>query len=259
LGVRVEVLGAAGGETPEEAMTSFVLGESVALDAGGLTRSLHLEAQLALEAVVVTHAHLDHVRDLATLADTRAQRRTKALTVYGLPVTLRALVHHLFNGELWPDFTRLPSPRRPALRFVEVRPGEPFRAGGLTFGCVGVHHTVDTVGVVVKTRGRAVLFSGDTGPTDRLWNVARDLGRDLKAVFVECSFPRRLARLAALSGHLSPDTLAGELAKLGPAVGRIPIFTYHMKPGFSAEIEAEVHDLLDGVVLARPGLVCRAT
>jgi hypothetical protein len=78
-------------------------------------------------------------------------------------------------------------------------------------------------------------------------------------VFVECSFPRRLARLAAESGHLSPDPHAGELAKLGPAVGRIPIFTYHMKPGFSAEIEAEIHDLVDGVVLARQGLVVRAT
>jgi cAMP phosphodiesterase len=257
--LRVEVLGAAGGETPEEAMTAFLLSESVALDAGGLTRTMHLDAQLALEAVVVTHAHLDHVRDLATLADARAQRRAKPLLVYGLPVTLRALALHLFNDELWPDFTRLPSPRKPALRLVEVRPGETFRAGGLSFGCVPVHHSIDTVGVVARTRGRAVLFSGDTGPTERLWKVAQSLGRELKAVFVECSFPRRLARLADISGHLSPDTLAVELQKLGPALGRIPIFTYHMKPGFSAEIEAEVHDLLDGVVLARPGLVYRAT
>ncbi|MBI5489914.1 MAG: 3',5'-cyclic-nucleotide phosphodiesterase [Deltaproteobacteria bacterium] len=257
--LRVEVLGAAGGETPEDAMTSFTLGESLALDAGGLTRSLHLEAQLALDAVLVTHAHLDHVRDLATLADTRAQRRAKPLTVYGLAVTLRALAQHLFNGQLWPDFTRLPSPRKPALRFVEVRPGEVFRAGGLSLSCFPVHHSIDTVGVVARSRGRAVLFSGDTGPTDRLWTVAQDLGRDLRAVFVECSFPRRLARLAEISGHLSPDTLAGELAKLGSAVGRIPIFTYHMKPGFSSEIEAEVHDLLDGVVLARPGLVVRTS
>ena len=256
--LKVDVLGAAGGETPEEDMTSFVLGESVAFDAGGLTRSLHLEAQLALESVLVSHAHLDHVRDLATLADTRAQRRAKPLTVYGLPVTLRALAHHLFNGQIWPDFTRLPSGRRPALRFEEVRPGDVIRTGGLSIACVPVTHSIDTVGVVVKKRGRAVLFSGDTGPTERLWKVARDLGRELRAVFVECSFPRRLSRLAEISGHLSPDTLAGELAKLGPAVGRIPIFTYHMKPGFSAEIEAEVHDLLDGVVLARPGLVVRA-
>ena len=116
-----------------------------------------------------------------------------------------------------------------------------------------LHHTVG----LVSSPGRAILFSGDTGP-ERIWKVARS-GRELRAVFVECSFPRRLARLAEISGHLSPDTLAGELAKLGPAVGRIPIYTYHMKPGFSSEIEAEVHDLLDGVVLARPGLVVRAT
>ncbi len=257
--LRVEVLGASGGETPGDPMTSFRLGDSIILDAGGVTRSLPLEEQLALESVVVTHAHIDHVRDLATLADTRTQRRAKPLTVYGLAAALRVLSLHLFNGQMWPDFTRIPSPRRPAIRLVEVKAGAPFRVGGLTFHCVPVHHSIDTVGIVVRARGGYVLFSGDTGPTDRLWRAAHDLGRDLKAVFVECSFPRRLAKLAEISCHLSPDTLAGELAKLGHAVGRIPIFTYHMKPGFSAEIEAEIHDLVDGVVLARQGLVVRAS
>lgn len=257
--MRVEVLGASGGETPGDPMTSFRLGDRLALDAGGLTRSVPLEVQIALEGVLVSHAHLDHVRDLAVLADTRTQRGARPLAVYGLPSTQRVLRHHVFNGELWPDFTRIPSARRPAVRLLEIRPGRPFRAGGLTVTAVPVHHTPETVGFVVGGRGGAVVFSGDTGPTDALWAVARKLGRRLKAVFVECSFPRRLAWLADLSGHLSPDTLAGELRKLGPALGRIPIFLYHMKPGFAAEIEAEVHDLVDGVVLARDGMVFRTS
>jgi 3',5'-cyclic-nucleotide phosphodiesterase len=207
----------------------------------------------------VSHAHIDHVRDLAMLADTRTQRRAAPLEVYGLAGTLRALSRHLFNDELWPDFTRLPTPRRPAIRFVEIRPGERFRTGGVSFVAVPVDHTVETIGIVARARRGAVLFSSDTGPTDAIWTAARRLGRELKAAFVECSYPRRLARLAQISGHLSPDTLAEELRKLGPALGRIPVFAYHVKPGFAAEIEAEVHDLLDGVVLARPGMVFRTS
>ncbi len=257
--MRIEVLGASGGETPGDPMTSFRLGNRLVLDAGGLTRTLPLETQLALEGVLISHAHLDHVRDLAVLADTRTQRGARPLAVYGLASTHRVLRQHLFNGELWPDFTRIPSARRPAVRLLELQPGRPFRAGGLSITAVPVHHNPETVGFVVRGRSGAVVFSGDTGPTDALWVAARALGRRLKAVFVECSFPRRLAWLAEVSSHLSPDTLAGELRKLGPALGRIPVFLYHMKPGFAAEIEAEVHDLLDGVVLARDGMVFRAS
>lgn len=36
----------------------------IALDAGGLTRSLTFDEQLAVEAVILSHRHFDHIRDL---------------------------------------------------------------------------------------------------------------------------------------------------------------------------------------------------
>jgi len=255
--MQVRVLGASGGETRSEPMTCFLLNDSVAFDAGSLTRSLDIDEQVSLRAVVVSHAHLDHVRDLATIADTRAQRNAKPLRVFATAATIRALRTHLFNGAVWPDFTAIPSEKRPAIRFVEVRPGERFRVEGMTLRAIPVHHAIQTVGLIASDSGGAVVLSGDTGPTDALWEEARRVGRRLRAVLVECSFPRRMEWLARISWHLSPDSLASQLLKLGPRPSGLTVALYHFKPGFAAEIEAEVRELADGVVLARTGMIVR--
>jgi 3',5'-cyclic-nucleotide phosphodiesterase len=229
----------------------------VAFDAGGLSRTLPIERQIALETVVVSHSHLDHVRDLATLADTRTQRGSPPLRVLASAHTLAALRRHLFNGAIWPDFTRIPSERRPALRFVEIRPGVRFRAGGFSFLPIPVHHSVPALGFLVRTDDGAVLISGDTGPTRDIWAAARRAGTRLRGVFAECSFPGRFRELADHSGHYCPDSLARDLRTLGPALGSVPVFLYHVKPGFGPEIEDEIHREIDGVVLARSGLLFR--
>jgi phosphoribosyl 1,2-cyclic phosphodiesterase len=67
--MRVRALGVAGGEVPGRGLTSFLVDERLALDAGHLTASLTLDAQAALDAILLSHAHLDHVKDVAFLAD----------------------------------------------------------------------------------------------------------------------------------------------------------------------------------------------
>jgi len=57
------------GETPKHRTSAFVLDERLAIDAGSLTSGLDLSAQFRLNACLVSHAHLDHIRDLATIAD----------------------------------------------------------------------------------------------------------------------------------------------------------------------------------------------
>ena len=86
------------------------------------------------------------------------------------------------------------------------------------------------------------MFSGDTGPTERLWEVARDLG-NVRAIIVETSFPNRLEGLAAVSGHLTPARLARELDKMPPC----PVWVYHIKPMFYDETVEELARL-DGCV-----------
>ena len=113
----IRVIGCHGGETPRHRTSALILDDRVAIDAGSLTSGMELPAQCALEAVLVSHAHLDHIRDLATIADNRAQQGCKALVIAGTAPTIGILRKHFFNGLLWPDFSLIPSAKKPAIKY----------------------------------------------------------------------------------------------------------------------------------------------
>ncbi|HEY1434412.1 MAG TPA: MBL fold metallo-hydrolase, partial [Thermoanaerobaculia bacterium] len=147
-----------------------------------------------------------------------------------------SLRRHLFNGDTWPDFTRLPSRARPTLVYRAVASDKPFRAGAMTFVPVPVDHIVPAFGYFVSKTGRAILFSGDTMPTERIWERARR-SPDLKAIFLEVSFSDAQAAVARASCHLTPRQLPGELEK---APARVPVYLCHMKPPSLLRIRREV-------------------
>jgi ribonuclease BN (tRNA processing enzyme) len=219
-------------------MTCFLFDGDTALDAGSLTEALPLAAQRRLRRVVLTHAHLDHVASLPFLLENLYGRSTPLEVVAPAPV-LAVLRRDLFNGRLWPDFTRLPSRTKPTLSYRAIAPGRPFRAGGMSWTAIPVDHRVPAYGYVVTKPGRAVLFSGDTMPTERLW-VEGGGARDLKAIFLEVSFCDAQAAVAKASCHLTPRQLPGELAK---APARVPVYLYHMKPPSLSRIRREVEAL----------------
>lgn len=241
----LRVIGCHGGETPHHRTSAFVVDDRVAIDAGSLTSGVELKAQCALEAVLVSHAHLDHVRDLATIADNRSQNGAPPLVVAGTKQTIAILQKHFFNGLLWPDFSKIPNARRPAIRYLVLAPEEPVTIAGYRVCAIPVSHTIECCAFTLRGRqGDGTLaYSGDTGPTDRLWEVlgATD---DLKALLMEVSFPNAEARLARVSGHHTPETLARDLAKLerhGKArlARELPTLLYHIKPSFQGRVERE--------------------
>src|SRR4051794_27514222 len=85
----LRVIGCHGGETPKHRTSAFLLDDDLTLDAGSLTSGLDLAAQCKLEACLISHAHLDHIRDLATLADNRVQNGCKPLLVAATKGTIR--------------------------------------------------------------------------------------------------------------------------------------------------------------------------
>jgi cAMP phosphodiesterase len=237
--LELRVIGCHGGETPKHRTSAFVVDDRLAIDAGSLTSGLDLKAQCALEAVLVSHAHLDHVRDLATLADNRAQNRTAPLVVAGTAETIRILRKHFFNGLLWPDFSKIPNARTPAVRFLELSLEKPTTIAGYRVKAIGVNHTIETCAFTVAGKSGALAYSGDTGPTDRLWEVLNETP-DLKALLMEVSFPNQEARLARVSGHHTPETLAVDLGKLAsPLAKELPVLLYHIKPSFQSIVERE--------------------
>jgi cAMP phosphodiesterase len=238
----LRVIGCHGGETPKHRTSAFVLDDRIAIDAGSLTSGMDLKAQSALEAVLVSHAHLDHVRDLATIADNRCQAGDEPLIIAGLKSTLGVLKKHFFNGLLWPDFSVIPSARRPAIRYLEIKPEKPTMIAGYEVRAIGVSHTIDCCGFAVRGSSGTLGYSGDTGPTERLWEVLNGT-EDLKALLMEVSFPNHQHKLAKVSGHHTPESLGRELKKLERS-RELPVLLYHIKPAFQREVERECAKLV---------------
>jgi cAMP phosphodiesterase len=233
--MRLEVLGCYGGEAPERRMPSFLV-DGVLLEAGAVTEALPIRDQVKIEHVLVSHAHLDHVVGLAFLVDNiqAAAARSGPVMTWSLAPVIDALQTYCFNNHLWPDFTRLP-PDSPALRFEKAPEDKPLHIGGLTIIPVPVHHTVPATGFVITDGTSGFVFSGDTGPTSRLWETARATP-GIRAVVVETAFPNRLETLARASGHLTPKLLEQEMEKMP----RVPLWVYHIKPTFYDETVEEL-------------------
>jgi ribonuclease BN (tRNA processing enzyme) len=234
--VRIRVLGAHGGSTPRHRQTSFLVGDALCVDAGAVTDALSLGEQERVRAVLVTHSHMDHISSLPFLVENLFGRTQGPLEVLAPEDVLDSLRTHLFNNALWPDFSRIPGQSGPSVTFRAVPVGVPFSADGLTATAVRVSHIVPAYGYVITDGTAAVVFSGDTGPTEEIWAAARTLP-NLRALFVECSFPNDLQRIADVSCHLTPRTLRAEMAKFPLDV---PILLYHMKPRSLERLASEI-------------------
>jgi ribonuclease BN (tRNA processing enzyme) len=212
---------------------------TVCVDAGALTDALTLEKQARVRAVLVTHAHMDHVASLPFLVENVFGRNASPLEIVAPDEVLSALRKHLFNDALWPDFSRLPNDLVPAVTFRAIPVGEPFTVAGLVGTAIPVSHVVPTFGYILEEGHTTIVFSGDTGPTEELWRAAR-AQPDVKGLFVECSFPNSLQHLADVSKHLTPATLESEIVKFPPGA---PIHLYHMKPPTLERLRTEIAEL----------------
>lgn len=235
--MELRVLGCHGGESPTHRTTAFLVDERLSLDAGALTSTLTLEDQKIIETVLVSHSHLDHVRDLATIADNRCQMKCAPLTVAGTKETIEHLRRHFFNDALWPDFTVIPDASQPTIIYQEIPLETPTRVLDYEVTAIAVDHTVDSAGFILDDGNGALAFSGDTGPTDRFWELLNE--RDnVRALLMEVSFPNREQTVASASGHHTPQTLLADLQK-HKAPQDLATLLYHIKPPFQSEVEKE--------------------
>ena len=233
----LRVIGCHGGETPKHRTSAFILDDRLAIDAGSLTSGMELKAQCALDGVLVSHAHLDHIRDLATIADNRVQNGCKPLIVASTAFTIGILKKHFFNDLLWPDFSRIPTKSKPTIKYQVLKPEVAADVCGYRVRAILVSHTIESCAFVVEGKDGAIGYSGDTGPTDRLWEVLGETNR-LKALLMEVSFPNSEHKLAKVSGHHTPETLGRDLLKYKRPKD-LPTLLYHIKPVFQRQVERE--------------------
>jgi cAMP phosphodiesterase len=202
---------------------------------------MDLKAQFRLSACLVSHAHLDHIRDLATIADNRCQAHCEPLIIAATKPTIAVLKRHFFNNKIWPDFSDIRTSGGPVLKFQELKPDKLSLVAGYEVSTVPVAHTIDASGFIVRGADATLGYSGDTGPTDALWKALK-AEKNLKALLMEVSFPNREQRLATVSGHHTPRTLLKDLKKFGKPQD-LPTLLYHIKPVFQSEVEQECASL----------------
>ncbi|HLP30252.1 MAG TPA: 3',5'-cyclic-nucleotide phosphodiesterase [Geothrix sp.] len=252
--MELRVLGCSGGIGGGHRTTSFLVDGDVLIDAGSGVTGLSLDQMACVRHIFLTHSHLDHVHCIPLMVDSIFDTITEPIQVHGQPETLKALEEHLFNGVIWPDFTRLPHPERPVLKFVPMRPEQSVHVGRREFRMVPVNHIVPGVGYVVSSEGDGTFaFSGDTTTNDTFWEGLNRLPK-LDLLVVEAAFSNEEVELCRLARHYCPELLAKDLKKLKH---RPKVYLTHAKPGEEVKIfdecralirDREVHQLSGGEV-----------
>jgi phosphoribosyl 1,2-cyclic phosphodiesterase len=229
--MKVKILGAHNTETSTARLPGLLVDGRLALDAGSLTSSLSLAEQLAPPAILLTHHHYDHVRDLPILA-MNCYLNDVQIHIYGPQEVKESLSAHLMNTALYTPFLD----KEVAIYHV-VEPNKPFQIEGYEITAVPVNHSVPSVGYEIKAGGRCLFYTGDTG--GRLFDVWKQVTPDL--LVIEMTASNRWTEFSKQSRHLTPKLLHDELLIIKKQRGLIPkVVTVHMNPALEHEIRPQL-------------------
>lgn len=239
--MKIRVLGCSGGLGGKQMRTtSLLVDDNILVDAGTGVGDLPLEELLRIDHVFLTHSHMDHIACLPMLVDTVWEMRTKPLVVHAPVETLDTLRAHIFNWRIWPDFSVIPDPARPAMCFEAIAVGQKVTVGERSLTALPANHTVPAVGYLVEdSHSGCLAFTGDTAACDELWRALNRVER-LDYLIAESAFPDGEQEIVWAARHLSPSLLAQELLSLDTDP---EIYVAHLKPGFADVTREELATL----------------
>ncbi len=252
--MNIKFLGAHNCESQNTKFISLLIDGTLAIDAGGLTSSLSFEAQQKLKAILLTHQHYDHIRDVPAIAMNFYLCGT-AINIYSTQPVYNALTTYLLDGKLYPKFLEQPQ-GDPTIKFTIIEPYQIERIEGYNVLAVKVNHAVPTVGYqITSPDGKVVFYTGDTGPglADCWERVAPQL------LITEVTATNKYEEFAKESGHLTPSLLKQELTNFREVKGYLPqVVVVHMNPDMEREIETEIATVVkalnSSITLAREGM-----
>jgi ribonuclease Z len=183
-----------------------------------------------LEAILLTHLHLDHVSDLLALANARYLRQLPGLEVYG-PVGTEAWLKTLHSA--------FPYLEKMKVTAHEVQPMDDFSVQGFDIFAEEAKHSVTALAYRIEAEDKVLVYSGDTEPSSRVAALAE--GADL--LIHECSFPEPFD----VTNHSTPKRL-GRMIK---NVNRVVLtHFYPQAEGCEEDMALEVSELSGAPVLA---------
>ena len=229
-----------GRATLDQRLTCFLIDDCVAVDAGSLAIALTAEQRERVRDIIVTHPHMDHIASLPIFIDDLYATLKEPMRIHATPEVIELLERDVFNGNVYPKFSGLKNEYGPVMEYIPIATGKEFRVAHLTVIAVPVNHIVPTVGLVVADDTTRVAFSSDTAETKEFWEVV-NRAEDLNALLIEASFPNKMAELAEVSRHFTPQSLNQELKKLRH--NGLDILAVHIKPAYRETVIEELQAL----------------
>ena len=234
--MNIRILGAHNCESVTTKFVCLLIDDTLALDAGGLTSSLSISEQKELKAILLTHQHYDHIRDVPAIAVNLCLQGA-SIEVYCPPAVCASIEKHIFNDRIYPKFQELPK-EKPTVRFTLITPYEPASIDGYEILAIPVNHGSTTVGYqVTSPEGKTMFYTADTGPgISDCWQYLSP-----RLLIVDVTVPDRYEKFAINTGHLTPGLLYTELIKFRELKGYLPqVIAVHMNPALEQEIKEEV-------------------
>jgi ribonuclease BN (tRNA processing enzyme) len=225
--MNIRLLGAHNSESKDVRPTCVLIDNFLAIDAGGLASSLSFSEQLAIEALLITHHHYDHIKDIPMLGMNFFVKKAR-INIYAIPPVREAL-GYLFGypNKLYSNFLTNPA-ENPTINFTAIAPMQPFAIKPYQILPVPMKHSVPSVGYQITTpQGKKLFYSGDTG--HGLEDVWPHISPDL--LMIEVTIPDGLLKPAKEPYHLTPGLLKEELISFRKIKGYLPkVITVHMSP-----------------------------
>ena len=225
--MNIRLLGAHNSESKDFRPACILVDNILAIDAGGLISSLSLSEQLAIEALLVTHHHYDHIKDIPMMSMT-FHINERIINIYSIPPVYEALAY-IFNypGKLYSNFLTNPA-TDPTIRFTTIEPLKSFSFKGYKILAVPMKHSVPSVGYqITSPEGKHLFYSGDTG--NGLEDMWQYISPDL--LIVEVTAADGFLKSAKEARHLTPALLKEELTSFRKIKGYLPkVITVHMFP-----------------------------
>jgi ribonuclease BN (tRNA processing enzyme) len=220
-------------------LTSYRINGTLAIDAGALGLAGTVEEQERVRHILITHSHMDHIASLPIFVENAYDGNQDCVTIHGSEAVLSCLRRDIFNDRVWPDFLRLSTGEASFLKLAVLESEKAIELERLRITPIPVDHVVPTFGFLVEEKDSAVVIVSDTGPTEAIWEYA-NRAPNLKAVFLEATFPDAMASLAAVSQHLTPILFAREIQKLKQPVR---VLAVHIKARFQTQVIRELEAL----------------
>lgn len=240
--MKLRVLGCSGGIGGDLRTTSLLLEQDVLIDAGTGVGDLSLSEMAMIDHVFVTHSHLDHIASLPLMIDSVGFLRDKPLTIHATSETIEILKQHVFNWQIWPDFSEIMNVLQPCLRYETLELGKAVELGQRKITPLPANHVVPAVGFQLDSGNASLVFSGDTTSCDGLWEAVNRI-ENLEYLIVETAFPNAEIELAMRAKHFCPSLLAKDIQKLKQNPN---IFISHLKPGEVELTMREINECIGG-------------